>query len=349
MHAPTTSARHRRLGRAAVLVALVVALVAAMTACSTGSGREVVVYSGRSTDLIKPLLDDFAAETGISVAFKQADSADLALTLDQELAAGASPADVFISQSPGAMAFVESQGGLGELPADLLDLVPEDVRSADGTWVGLSGRVRVLVYDTDQVSEDELPASVFDVVDEPYAGRVAVAPSNGSFQDFVSAMRSEAGDDATQAWLDALDEQGAPTYANNNAIVDAVIRGEVPMGLVNHYYLERRKAEDPQVAAENYIFPDADVGSVLLVTAAGILDTAPNRPEAEELVRFLLSPEAQEYFADETLEYPLAAGAPPAGDLPPLDTLATDRVDFGVLGDDFETTLEMIRQSGLTD
>lgn len=336
--------RTRRLVGATLATA---ALLVGLTACSSGGGREVVVYSGRSTELIKPLLDRFAEETGISVAFKQADSADLALTIDQE--GEASPADVFISQSPGATSYLDTKGRLSPLPQDVLDLVGEDVRAADGDWVGLSGRVRVLVYDTDAVSEDELPASVFDITDEAFAGKVAVAPSNGSFQDFVSAMRSEVGDDETQAWLEALAEQGAPTYANNNAIVDAVSRGEVPMGLVNHYYLEQRKVEEPDIAAANHIFPDGDVGSVLLVTAAAILDSAPNRAEAEELVRFLLSEESQQYFAEETREYPLVEGVAPAGDLPPLDTLATDRVDFGVLGEEFATTIEMIRESGLTD
>lgn len=341
------SRTRRRPLRLVVATAVATALLVALTACSSGGGREVVVYSGRSTELIKPLLDRFAEETGISVAFKQADSADLALTIDQE--GSASPADVFISQSPGATAYLDTKGLLSPLPQDVLDRVGEDVRAGDGDWVGLSGRVRVLVYNTELVSEDELPASVFDVTDEQYAGKVAVAPSNGSFQDFVSAMRSQVGDDETQAWLDALADQGAPTYANNNAIVDAVSRGEVPMGLVNHYYLEQRKLEEPDIAAANYIFPDGDLGSVVLVAAAAILDSAPNRAEAEELVRFLLSDESQRYFAEETREYPLVPGVPPAGDLPPLDTLATDAVDFDELGGDFSTTIEMIRESGLTD
>ena len=173
-------------------------------------------------------------------------------------------------------------------------------------------------------------------------------PTSATFQDFVSALRAAEGDDAARSWLEGMEANGAPTYANNNAIVDAVLRGEVPMGLVNHYYLQRRLAEDPDAPGVNHFFADGDVGSVLLVTAAGILDSAPHRPEAEELVRFLLSPEAQQYFAEQTEEYPLVEGVEPDEGLPPLDEVVTERVDFGVLGADLQSTLEMIRESGLT-
>jgi iron(III) transport system substrate-binding protein len=328
-------------------VALAGVLVVAAACTTTGDGRSVTVYSGRSTDLIKPLLDQFAAESGIDVEFKQGDSADLALTIDQE--GDRSPADVFISQSPGATAFLDSDGRLSQLPDDVLDLVPADRRAADGTWVGLSGRVRVLAYNPELISEAELPASVLDLSGPEWAGRVAVAPQNGSFQDFVSAMRVEQGDDVTAAWLDGLAAGGAPTYANNNAILQAVARGEVPTGLVNHYYLERAKLEDPGISAANHVFADGDIGSVVLVTAAAVIDTAPHRNEALELVRFLLSPESQEYFATETREYPLIDGVEPAGDLPPLESLATDAVDFSALGDRFRGTLDLIRESGLGD
>lgn len=345
---PGGSGPRRARRRTRVVAAFVGAsLLTGAAACSSGGGAEVVVYSGRSTELIEPLLDRFADETGISVAFKQADSADLALTIDQE--GELSPADVFISQSPGATAYLDAKGRLGALPAGVLDRVDPSMRSADGTWVGLSGRVRVLVYNPDQVGEDELPDSVLDIVDDPWAGRVAIAPGNGSFQDFVSAMRASIGDDETSAWLEALAGQDAPTYANNNAIVDAVARGEVAMGLVNHYYLEQRKVEEPDITAANHVFPDGDVGSMVLVSAAAVLEGAPHKAEAERLVEFLLSEESQRYFAEETLEYPLAGGVAPAGGLPPLESLALAPVDFGVLGDDFTGTLELIRAAGLTD
>jgi len=235
------------------------------------------------------------------------------------------------------------------LPQDLLDLVPANDRSGAGQWVGLSGRVRVLVYNTADVDPTTLPDSVFDLTEPEYRGRVAVAPNNGSFQDFVSAMRVQEGDDATRAWLDGMAANDSPVYANNTAIVAAVSRGEVPMGLVNHYYNVRAKTEDPSIESENHYFPNGDIGSLLIITAAGIVNTSQNSEAAERLVRFLLSPEAQEYFATETDEYPLVAGVQPVDGLPSLESLDVDTVDFDQLGVEFRTTLEMIAASGLDD
>ncbi len=322
------------------------AAVALGGGCSSG-GERITVYSGRTAELIRPLLERFSEETGISVDFKAGDSAELALLIDQE--GDGSPADVFISQSPGATSFLSGAGRLRTLPSDITELVPVSDRAANGQWVGLSGRVRVLVYNTELVDESTLPQSVFDLTQPEYRGKVGVAPTNGSFQDFVSAMRVEVGDDATQAWLDGMAANDSPAYANNTAIVAAVGRGEVPMGLVNHYYNVRAKQEDPGVASENYFFPNGDVGSLLVITAAGVVTTSDNTEAAERLVRFLLSEEAQRYFAEETDEYPLASGVQPIADLPPLDSLAVDTVDFDQLGAEFRGTIDMIAKSGLDD
>jgi iron(III) transport system substrate-binding protein len=269
----------------------------------------------------------------------------MALLIDQE--GDSSPADVFISQTPGATAFLASKGRLAALPQDVLDLVAPENRSDAGLWVGLSGRVRVLVYNTDDVDPETIPDSVMDLTAPEFRGRVAVAPNNGSFQDFVSAMRVQQGDDVTRAWLDGMADNDSPAYANNTAIVAAVGRGEIPMGLVNHYYNVRAKAEDPSVPSENHFFPNGDIGSLLIITATGIVNTSKNTKAAERLVRFLLSEEAQEYFATETDEYPLAAGVAPIPALPPLDSLDVDTVDFDDLGDQFQSTIQMIEASGL--
>jgi iron(III) transport system substrate-binding protein len=332
-----------------VLAALAVGglLVALAGACSDGGGETLTVYSGRSEQLIGPLLDRFADETGIDVEVKYGDSAELALLIEQE--GDRSPADVFISQSPGATSYLDGLGRLRDLPTETLERVPADARSGDGTWVGLTGRVRVLVYDTGRVDPDTIPPSVLDLTDPAFRGRVAVAPSNGSFQDFVTAMRAELGDDAARAWLDGMAANDSPAYANNVAIVEAVGRGEVPMGLVNHYYNERARAEDPGVATENHYFPNGDIGSLLIVAAGGVVDTSDAVEAGDRLLAFLLSEPSQQYFADETFEYPLVVGIPAAGDLPPLASLDVGTVDYDQLGGDLAGTIEMIQRSGLDD
>lgn len=332
--------------RLAALPLLALGLAALVPACTT-DGERLTIYSGRSEDIIEPLLVEFADETGIDIDVRYGDSADLALLINEE--GDQSPADVFLSQSPGAVGFLDQQGALQPLDEAVLDLVDPENRASDGNWVGISGRVRVLVYNTDDVDPDDLPASVLDLTDPSYEGDVAVAPSNASFQDFVTAMRSELGDAEAEEWLTGMADNDSPVYANNTAIVEAVGRGEVPMGLVNHYYNVRAQAEDPSVPSENHTFPDGDIGSLLIVTAASVLETSDLPEEAEQLIEFLLSESSQEFYSEETFEYPLAAGVEPATSLAPLDTLSVDTIDFDELGGGLERTRELIEDSGLED
>ena len=328
---------------ASVLAAVVLALAVAGAAC--GGGRDALtIYSGRTKNLIGPLLDRFYADTGIPIDVKYGDSAELALLLSEEGAR--SPADVFLSQSPGATGYLRSRDLLATLPADALQAVDRRFASATGTWVGVTVRQRVLVYNADLVAADELPATFADLATPAFAGRVAVAPSNGSFQDFVSALRLVEGDEQAAEWLRTLASGGAPTYANNNAIVEAVGRGEVQMGLVNHYYNERFLDEDPSLPSRNHRFADGDVGGLLIPSTVSVL-AASTDDRAGRLLEYLLSADAQTYFAQETFEYPLAAGVAPPADLPALDELEAPGVDIDRLGDELTATVDLIRDSGL--
>jgi iron(III) transport system substrate-binding protein len=339
-----------RPGLARIMTTAVAAAVAASTlvACSSGGGGDrLTIYSGRQQELISPLLEDFSDQTGIAIDVRYGDSGDLALLVDEE--GDRSPADVFLSQSPGAVGYLDSKDRLEELPQSTLDQVDARFRSPDGRWVGISGRVRVLVYNTANVNPADLPQSVFELTEPRFRGKVGVAPTNASFQDFVTAMRELAGEDRTLAWLRGMEENGSPTYANNIAIVEAVGRGEIPFGIVNHYYNEEVKADDPDAPSANYLFPNADIGSLVLVTAAAVLDTAgEHKADAERFVDFLLTRKAQEFYARETLEYPLAAGvAPVIEDLPALAEIQSPSLDLSSLGGQLTRTKELIEQSGL--
>jgi iron(III) transport system substrate-binding protein len=327
------------------IVALVLAAAAFLTACTGAAGAErLTVYSGRGESLVAPVLEAFNDETGIGIDVRYGDSADLALLIDEE--GDATPADVFYSQTPGATGFLAANDRLAPLPDDVLGKVDERFRGTDALWVGVTGRQRVLVYNSDALDESDLPASVLDVNDEPFAGRVAVAPSNGSFQDFVTALRQTEGEDVARDWLEGLVAADAPTYANNNAIVEAVGRGEVDMGLVNHYYNYRFLDEAPDLPSRNHVFGGDDIGALLIDSTVAITAASDN-PDAEKLVEYLLAEDAQRFFADQTKEYPLAAGVEPADDVPPLDLSTVPSVDINELGGGLESTLELIRASGL--
>lgn len=336
------SARNRPF--VALLAALLLLPLAA--ACTQEAPRTAItVYSGRGQALVDPLLKRFAEESGISVDVRYGDSADLALQIDTEGARTA--ADVFISQSPGTVGFLAAKGLLAPLDAALLGKVEPAFRSSRNLWVGLSGRERVLVYNQNLVKPEDLPASVFDLTGPKYAGKVGLAPTNASFEDFVTAMREFVGDDRTREWLTGMERAGSTIYPNNNAIVAAVGRGEIPMGLVNHYYNFRALAEDPGLPSRNHSFADGDLGRMLLVSTATVLESSQKKDTAMRLVEFLLSQEAQEYFTQEDFEYPLARGIPPRSELPPLDVAGAPKIDLESLGDKLEVTLELIESSGL--
>jgi iron(III) transport system substrate-binding protein len=312
---------------------------ALLLACGNDEDETLTVYSGRSEDLIAPLLDRFAEETGIDVQVRYAGSVELALLIREE--GDQSPADVYISQSPGPVAFLGEQGLLSELSDDVLDLAPH---SDGGQWVAITGRQRVLVYNRDNVAPEELPASIFELTEPQWQGRIGLAPGNGSFQDFFTLFRIEHGDDVALQWLKDMVANGAASYGNNSGIVQAVARGEIDAGLVNHYYNARLKKENPDTLSENHLLAAGDPGAVTIATAASAVATG-DQDLAEQLIAFLLEAQSQQYFAQETLEYPLAAGVEAAAGIEPPATI--DFGEFDALGGGLERTLELIREAGL--
>ena len=314
--------------------------------CAGSNGRSVTVYAGRSENLIGPPLEAFACETGTAVETRWGSSTDLALLLAEE--GDRTAADVFLSRSPGPVGFVESRGLLGSIDADVLALSSAGNRSKSGTWVGFSGRKRVLVHNLDAVPPDHLPRSVFDLTDERYRDRVAIPATNGSFLDWFTVFRDQHGTDVATQWLDDMVANGARYYPNNRSIVEAAGRGEIDMGLVNHYYqYQEAAAAGESHRAANHNFDDDDIGSLLIITAATVLAGADNAEAANDLIAYLLSAPVQQYLTNETLEYPLAAGVAPATVLPPLSALEIGTVDFDALGGGFTESIAIVEASGI--
>ena len=315
---------------------------------SGGDGGTLTVYSGREQELVEPLFERFEDETGIDVEVRYGDSAELAATMAEE--GGNTPADVFFAQDPGSLGAVEAQGLLATLPDAILDRVDGRFRDPDGHWVGTSGRVRVLVYNTDEVSEAELPASVVELTDPKWKGRIGVAPTNASFQAFVSAMVIELGEGRTREWLEGLKANDPKLYDGNTPIVEAAAAGEIEVGLVNHYYLYLVKEEQPDAPIENHFFPGDDPGALVSVAGAGVVDGSDEEDEARRFVEFLLADEAQRFYVDEAeeAEYPLAGGIAPKEGLPPLDRLGGPEIELDELGPRLERTLELLNEVGFT-
>ena len=327
------------------LAAATVLGVAALTAgCSGGDDADLVIYSGRNEDLVGPLIERFEEESGLDVDVRYGDTAEMAAQILEE--GDNSPADAFFGQDAGALGSLAKEGRLVALSDDQLSLVPSNLRDDEGRWVGTSARARVVVYDKTDLTEDDLPVSILEYADPAWKGRIGWAPTNASFQAFVTALRVVEGEDGARAWLEAIQANEPIAYENNIAVVEAVAAGEIDVGFVNHYYLHQYLADDPDYPVSYKIYGGGDVGGLVNVAGAGVLDTADNTAEANQFVDFLLSEEAQRYFAEETFEIPLTDGVEPSEGVPTLDELDTEVVDLNEL-DDLAGTLALLTELGI--
>nr|WP_263012494.1 MULTISPECIES: iron ABC transporter substrate-binding protein [unclassified Laspinema] len=314
----------------------------ATTAANPATGEQLVVYSGRNENLVGSLIEQFKTETGIDIQVRYGDTAELAAAILEE--GENTPADVFFAQDAGALGALQKADRTAKLPEDILNKVESRYRSPQGEWVGITGRVRTLDYNTDLVQPDEVPQSILELTDPKWEGKIGWAPTNGSFQAFVTALRVSLGEEQTKQWLEGVKANNPKVYAKNTAIVEALSRGEIAVGFVNHYYLEKFKAENPD-APVAHSFPN-DVGSLVNVAGVSILENTDQLAASQQFVNFMLSPKAQEYFTQETFEYPLVTGVVATKALTPLSDIKSPEIDLSNLND-LEGTLKLLQETGI--
>ena len=322
-----------------------------ITEGSQETSTNLVIYSGRSDSLVQPLIDQFAAETGINAQVRYGSTSEIAGVLLEE--GQNSPADIFYAQDPGGLGAISAAGLFASLPDATIAQVPARFAPDDHSWVGISGRARVVVYNTSAITDPttQLPMDVFDFVEKEWNGRIGWAPSNGSFQAMVTAMRAVWGEEKTRDWLSGIQANNPIVYSGNTPIVSGVAAGEVDVGFVNHYYLYRFLAEEgDSFPARNQFLTSGGPGSLIMVSGAGILNTAPNAANAQRFIDFLLSTTAQQYFADETYEYPVVAGISINPGLPSLAELDAVALDIS-LNDmaDLEGTQDLLLELGIIE
>ncbi len=300
-----------------------------------------MIYSGRAEELVSPLFASFTDQTGIETEIRYGGSSELAATLIAE--GDGTNADVFFAQDPASLGTVAPM--MKVLDDGTLDLVDKAFNDRAGHWVGISGRARVVVYNTD--SEVPLPQTIDDMTDPVWADQLGIAPTNASFLAFVSAMILERGEDGTRAWLEAIAANHPTEYESNAPIVEATDNGELEGGLVNHYYLLRLRAEGLGEHAENYYIPAGDVGSLVMPAGIGIM-SATDKPEtAQRFVDFLLSETAQAYFATDIFEYPLIDGVPQPEGAPPLSEINSPDIDLSDLASVLDLATRLVAEAGL--
>jgi iron(III) transport system substrate-binding protein len=331
--------------RAVLAICITLTMMTALLSGCRGDDESITVYVGRSANLVGPLLEDFAEDTGIKIRVRYGDGTDLALGILEE--GKNSPADVYYGQDVGALGALKADNRLAPLSKETLEKVDPAFRSPDGLWVGVSGRARVIVYNTDRVDPNGLPDSILDYVAPKWKGKVGVVPRSDGFPEFVTALRLTKGEDFARQWLESLVSNNARAYANNISAIQAVANGEIEVAFLNHYYLYRFLAERGDgFKARNYFFDNGDLGGLFLVSGAAVLETSKKKDAAEKFVQYLLSPKAQQYFADFDHEYPLVEGTTADPNLPPLSTLQAPEIDLSDLGD-LRGSLKLLQETGV--
>lgn len=328
---------------AAIIIGVVAAFASNLSAPAEAETKTLTVYSGRSETLVKPIIDRYTQDTGVNVEVRYGDTAAMALAILEE--GRNSPADLFFAQDAGALGALSKEGRLEVMSSSLLDRVPAIYRSESGDWVGVTGRARVIDYNTHLVDKSELPDSIWGLTDPKWKGKIGWAPSNGSFQSFITAMRVLEGDERTKQWLQGVMANEPVVFSGNSQIVEALGRGEIEVGLVNNYYLHRFQNANPAFPVAHH-YTTNDAGSMVNIAGLAIVDTTDDKALAEQFIDYMLSRDAQLYFSTETYEYPLLTGMKVLGPQLTLDQIDTpDGLKLADI-DDLEGTLNLIREVG---
>ncbi len=303
------------LGITALLLAGLIGIFGdAASVALAQTGGELVVFSGRKEPLLTPIFERFEDQTGIRVNVKYGTATQLAQEILQLQQAGSQAPDIFISNDAGTLEFLRVAEALQPYSSEAISQLPASLRAQDGSWVGISGRSRAILYNKALVNLEDLPDSIFDLTDPKWKGKIAATDGgNESFVAWVSALRLSQGEETTRQLLEGLKANEIALISNSHTdIRKAVGRGEYALGLINHYYYHLQLAEtDSAVTNVGIIYPDQatdQIGTFLNAASAGILKGAKNLQNAQNFLNYLASVEAQKAFAEINFEYPLLAG-----------------------------------------
>ena len=313
------------------------------------AAETLTVYSGRAERLIKPVLDTFQQKTGISIRMLTSGSTELLNRLQAE--GNRTPADVFITNEAGTLERARELHLLR--PVNMKEVeraIPSPFRAPDNSWVGLSGRIWVVVYNTSLVDPKNLN-SLLDVADPQWKGKLAIPTAGNEYlQAGVSVIRTAEGDEAAEAFLKGIkDNAGNFVFGKNRQIVDAVAKGKVLLGIVNHYYIFRHLEKHPKAPIALLLTDQGPDGMGTIMNAAGIGVTThtTHLAEAKRLIQFLVSQAGQKMFAELNKEYPLHSAVQTDPSLPPRKSFRVAEVPLARLAELREPTMTLIEQVGL--
>lgn len=330
------------------LLATAIAALAATGGAATAPTQttSLTIYSGRDAAFVQPVMDRFTKETGIALNVRYASSAALATALVEE--GKNSPADVYWSQEPGTLGLVAARGLLARLPQSTVGKVPARFSTPSRRWVGTTARSRVLVYNTQRLTPQQLPQSVWGLTNARWKGKIGIAPTNASFQAFLGATINLFGENRVREWLRGLQANDAKFLPNNTSVVQAVGRGDVEVGLVNHYYLYNLLADTPNLPVRNHWFRSGDPGNLVLAAGVGIVSSSSKSATALRFVNFVHSKWAQRRMArgPGAAEYPVIKGVPRRPGLPALSEIKGPKYNLGRLSTDIAPAVRLLLELG---
>ena len=277
----------------------------------------IVVYSGRGESMVGELFTQLEKELGIDIEVQYGSTSEMVTRMLTE--GEQSPADIIFAQDSGHLGALSNAGALEKLPTDILEQVDARFRDDQGTWVGTSGRLRVLVYDSTKITAAELPKSLKELADPKWKGKLGWAPSNGSFQAHVSALRHLWGEDETKEWLQGVQKNEPKRYPKNSPQVKAANEGTLVIGWVNHYYLHSKLSNSSERKAKNYSFPAADAGNIMMLAGVGVRKNSTNQEAAHKVINALISEKGQSHFTLNNYEYPTRPNVQTNPDVPDIN------------------------------
>lgn len=342
------------LKRMSFILAAILILTVYIVGCGTIGGQaeagrsgELVIYSVRKEQFIKPLVDKFQEETGIKVRLLTGSEAIVNKILEEQYNV---QADIFFSNDAGAMEYLRLQGVLESNDSSALKIIDPKFRSKDGSWVGLSARTRVLMYNKNLISEEEMPETIWELTDSGWKGQFMITRGgNSSMVTHIAALRIVWGDEKTKEWIHKVRENAGAIVDGHTDIRRAVGAGEFKFGLVNDYYYQLQLNEDKDNNV-GVIYPDQGPDGIgAFVNAAGValIKGAPNKDNAKIFIDWLLEPEQQKIFAYSSMEVPLNPEVEAAPGTKPINEYKVMDIFLQELGKVWIDAKQLIEDAGL--
>ncbi|OLP39043.1 iron ABC transporter substrate-binding protein, partial [Salmonella enterica subsp. enterica serovar Javiana] len=236
---------------------------------------------------------------------------------------------VFLTENSPAMTTVQRAGLLAPVDASTIAQVGSGYAPSSKDWVGIAARSTVLVYNPSKISEAELPKSIMDLQDPKWSGKWGAAAGGADFQAIVSAILATQGEPKTAAWLKGL-KDGAKIYQNNIAVMKAVNAGQVPVGIMYHYYWYRDQALTKAGSKNTKLlyFRNQDPGAFVSISGGAVLKSSKHAANAQKFLAFITGKEGQTMLAtSDAKEYAVGNGVASDKALEPLDSLQAPKVD----------------------